>query len=167
MLRNYTNSEIKDLIACPKCIVEAPRRTMFLTEGHYRNSLELRSIDGEHRFHVFMRKNVKFEENFTIGLEYIPGDGSGSICLFRCNGPHGEHMNEFESASHFFGYHIHIAKEEYVNSGYKSDKYAEITNRFATFQDALAYFVSECNIIDVEKYFPAIKTISLFDDEEL
>lgn len=162
--REYTPEELEYLITCPKEIVNPPKQTMTLTNGHYRNSMDLCSVDGKHKFHVYMRKNEKFQENFSIGLEYCPNDGTPNITLLRCNGPHGEHINDWKIDEHFFGYHIHIATAENINSGLRPEKNAVLTNSYATFEDALSYFLNRCNIIGAEKYFVKYNQITLFPD---
>lgn len=164
-MRTYTQEEIDYLIKCPKVITNPPKKEMVLVYGHYRNSMNLHSTDGTHNFFVFMRKHAMFAENFTIGLDYIPNDGSGHLCLLRCNGPHGGHTNELLTDTHHFGYHIHVAKDYNINNGRKSELYAELTDRYATFEDALAYFIEYCNIIDAEKYFLKFKQLTLFTEE--
>lgn len=165
MVRQYTQEEIDALIKCPKTISNnnPPRKAMALEKGHYRNGMDLQSLDGKNKFQVYMRKNAKFEENFTIGLDYIPADGSGRITLLRCNGPHGGHINTWEFESPHFGHHIHIAKADNINDGLKSDIYAEVTQKYSTYFDALFYFLKYCNIQGYEKYFTMIRQLRLFD----
>ena len=70
----FTKQEIEDLIHCQKKIIDPPKKEMSLADGHWRNGMNLQSEDGEHDFIVFMRKNEDFEENFAIGLIYLPKD---------------------------------------------------------------------------------------------
>ncbi len=83
-----TAEEINFLVHCPKIIEEAPKKEMRVDRGSRRNDLRLRTKDGQAAFHVFIRQNEKFPENFSIGLDYLPQDG-GRVPLLRCNGPHG------------------------------------------------------------------------------
>lgn len=66
---------------------------------------------------VFMRKNVYFEENFSIGLMYQATDEPSSITLLRMNGAHGKHTNNWPQDHPHYGCHIHIATEENLNLG--------------------------------------------------
>jgi hypothetical protein len=109
-----------------------------------------------------MRKNEDFEENFSMGLVYSPKDVRGDVCIFRCNGPHGPHV----SFDHHDRHHLHVAKEETLNSGLKAERTAFITQEYASFDDALGYFLKKCNITDAEKYFPNILQRRLFEGEE-
>ncbi|WP_089610063.1 DUF6978 family protein [Dehalobacterium formicoaceticum] len=164
-MREFTQNEIDILIKCPKTIITKPKKQLCLENGHYRDNIEIKSIDDIHRFYVFMRKHEAFEENFTIGLDYIQKDGSGKICLLRCNGPHGDHINDIEADLPHYNYHIHQAKDYNINAGLKSDRYAEVTEEYATFEDALVFFLEYCNIQDREKYFPKYQQVVLFPEQ--
>lgn len=157
-MSDLTKDRIDYLIHCPKTITDPPRKEMLLSNGHWRNGMKLQCMDGQHDFSVFMRKNEDFEENFSIGLIYLPREVRGDICLFRCNGPHGPHVN-FE---HHDRSHIHAAEEGALDVGLKAERSAYITVEYASFWDCLGYFVRECNIIDAEKYFPTVHQRSLF-----
>jgi len=160
-MRELTKERIEYLIQCPKKIVDPPRREMTLGNGHWRNGMTLQSTDGEHAFSVFMRKNEDFEENFSIGLMYSPRETRGDICLFRCNGPHGPHV----SFDHHDRYHVHQAQEETISSGLKAERTAFITEEYASYDDALGYFLRKCNITEAEKYFPNVLQRTLFTGE--
>ncbi len=151
MKKNYSQEEIDNLIQCEKTITDPPKRVMILESGHYRNNMKLVSSDQSHEFEVFIRVNKDFSENFSIGLIYVPHDGSGSLPLIRCNGCHGEHYNGGQE--HFIAYHVHLAKEDNLAEGLNPLKYAEIINDYATYQDALAYFIKRCNILNYQKHF--------------
>jgi len=164
-MHKYTQNEIDNLIKCPKVITNPPKRVMTLDNGHYRNNMELKSEDGQHIFHVFIRENAKFAENFSIGLDYLPPEGE-SICLFRCNGPHGEHSNDL-TTTHHYACHVHVAKDYNINAGRKSELYAETTASYISFEEALLHFLNYCNIKGAEKYMPNLRQLSLpFPDKE-
>jgi len=156
-----TEEEIDQLIHCHKEITVSPKKEMFLGNGHWRNDMKVQSLDGEHDFLVFIRKNEDFEENFSIGLAYYPRDIRGEIHLLRCNGPHGPH----ESFEHHDRFHIHRANPDNLASGAKAERTAYITKEYASFQDALGYFLKKCNIGDAEKYFPDALQRELFPHE--
>lgn len=94
--------QIEDLIVCDKKIITPPHSTMQERQGSYRNDMVLESLDGKHEFYVFMRKNVAFEENYSVGLVLLTNDGP-RVNLYRCNGPHGP--TNFSNNPHF-NYHI-------------------------------------------------------------
>lgn len=153
-----TDRDIRDLIACPKNITEAPKQKMTKYRGHLRNRMKLRSEDGSHEFIVFMRINEDFDENFSIGLKYTPKDQKGEIDLIRCNGPHGLHI----SFDHHTEFHVHIARVENIEKGIRPERDAEITTEYVTYQEALSFFIKTCNIRDASQYFQL--QLSLFDD---
>lgn len=157
----FSDQEIEKLIACAKRIIEPPKKEMQLVSGHWRNDMKLQSDDGEYDFSVFMRKNEDFEENFSIGLIYKPRDIRGEIPLLRCNGPHGPHV----MFDHHDRFHIHKADQENLASGIRAERTAYITKRYASFQDALGYFIKKCNIIDPEKYFVGVLQYDLFPQQ--
>lgn len=154
----FEENEIDRLIQCPKHIIESPKKEAQLYNGHWRNDMKLQSIDGEHDFSVFIRKNEDFEENFSIGLIYYPKDIRGELHLLRCNGPHGPHI----MFDHHDRFHIHKANPDNIGIGTKADRSAFITKEYASFQDALGYFLKKCNIKDAEKHFPDVLQRELF-----
>jgi hypothetical protein len=159
-MKQYTQKKIEELIQMPKEITKGPRKEMDLTMGHFRNDMKLKSPDGQYDFSVYMRKNEMFQENFSIGLIFHPGDGSKDIHLLRCNGPHGPH----EFFAHHDESHIHKANEENIREGLKEDKNVEITKEYATYDDALHFFLKKCNIVNADEYFNMERQLSLFED---
>ena len=143
--------EIERLIACPKEIMVPPKREMTLYRGHWRNDMKLQEQGGDNIFSAFMRKNADFEENFSIGLIHQPRGVKGEIVLIRLNGPHGPHF----LFDHHDRYHIHIADGENMEAGLKEERKAFITDEYASFPEALAYFIKRCRILNTEDYFPS------------
>ena len=155
---DITSQEIEKLIRCPKIIIDSPRKQMQLANGHWRNDMKLQSNDGEHDFSVFMRKNEDFEENFSVGLIYYPRDIRGDVHLLRCNGPHGPHV----LFNHHDRFHVHEADPKNLSAGMRAERTAYITKEYATYQDALGYFLKRCNIMNAEQHFPGILQRELF-----
>jgi len=150
-----TYQEIEYLIQCPKKIIDQPKKEMQLAYGHWRNDMRLQSTDGEHDYSAFMRKNEDFEENFSIGLIYYPRNIRGDIHLLRCNGPHA-------MFDHHARFHIHQANQANLDAGIKAEKTAYITKEYASYQDALGFFIKKCNILNVEEYFRDVSQQRLF-----
>lgn len=92
-VKKYSQGDLDELIACPKRIIEPPRKEMKSERGSLRNDMQLESLDGKFGFAVFMRINERFPENFSVGLNVVPKNEPGSFCVLRYNGPHGEHVN--------------------------------------------------------------------------
>jgi len=162
----YSQEELRELIECPKTIVYPPRKEMTLDRGHLRNGMRLKSAENKHDFSVFMRQNRDFVENFSIGLVYLPKDGTPEITLIRCNGPHGDVVeNALDPVPHR-GHHIHLARAENIEAGFEPGKGATLTKDYATFEDALGFFLRKCNVLDAEKYFANIVQLDLFSKRE-
>ena len=151
-MKQYTNAEIADLVGCAKRVVEPPRRENRADRGFLRNDFTLESTDSKRKFHVFIRINEKFPENFSIGLEYIPSDEPGSVVLLRYNGPHGEHI----LYPHHVCYHVHKATAAAIGAGLKPERQAEITKEYASYQEALACFLRQINMDAPDQYFPGV-----------
>jgi hypothetical protein len=158
-MKTWTQAELDALVACDKRTLDPPKKSMRLELGSYRNEATLQSLDGQHSFRVFIRQNAKFTENFTIGLDYIQRDEPGSICLLRCNGPHGPHV----LWSHHAQFHIHKALADNVNGGRKSEAFAEVTASYASLEEAIRHFGSICHITDWNLHFPDLQQL-LFKD---
>jgi hypothetical protein len=100
-----------------------------------------------------MRINEQFPENFSIGLTACPKIDPGTFCLLRCNGPHGEHSNlGFEDDHPHFGYHAHRADAGMMLAGRLPESFAEKTEEYASYEEALVHFVRLTNIQDASKY---------------
>ena len=158
-MKVWTQVELDYLVACEKRTVDPPKKTMRLELGSHRNEAALESFDAQHSFRVFFRRNDKFRENFTVGLDFVPRDEPGSICLLRCNGPHGPH----ELWPHHTQFHIHKAVADNVNEGRKAEAFAEITGSYASFEEACRHFGKICHITDWENHFPDLQQL-LFKD---
>lgn len=151
-MKTYSDDEISALITCPKVIADPPSRQMKEERGHRRSGMTLRSKDNQFEFRVFMRQSLEFEEDFSVGLDYIPRDEAGSICLLRCNGKHGGH----QAHPHHLSYHIHTVKAEDITAGIRLERHIEITEKYASFYDAIRLFISLINLEGAEKYYPFI-----------
>lgn len=142
---------ILKLLTCPKEIVEAPGKQR-LDRGHYRLGFDLQSIDKQFYFSAFGRYNAMFPENFSVGLVFFPKDEKGSYEILRCNGQHGEHM----MFPHHNYFHIHKITPVAVNDLMREDCFIETTDKYATFEEALRFFVGYIQLKpnDIQKYFP-------------
>lgn len=105
----YTDQLIQNLIVCPKTIIEAPKDSG-ISRCSYKLVFDMSSVDGQYDFKGFISRNTFFHENFSIGLVYVPKEEKGKICLFRCNGLHGEteEYATLEGAIQFYVKHINI-----------------------------------------------------------
>lgn len=157
----FTDALIQQYIKEKKKIVEPLKAEMKLEHQHLRNDFKLTSIDGERHYSVFMRKHTKFQENFSIGLIFYSKE-SRSITLFRCNGNHGETIQDIKNPHPHFGYHTHTITSEDIENGIMEPKRVELIKDYASFEQAFRYF---CNFVNIEhaiKYFPQFFKQNLF-----
>jgi len=146
----YTDELIARLVGCAKKITKPPSKNLKSDRGHLKNDFEIESEDGEHRFVCFVRVNEKFQENFSVGLDYLPKDEPGSVMLLRCNGPHGP----TKVPSHHTISHIHRASANTINKGLRPESEIDITDAYSSYQEAIQYFLKTTNIRDDGPYFP-------------
>ena len=152
-MKVWSQDEIDELLACRKKTTEPPKRGMRTELGSHRNEAIVESEDGRHRFRVFIRQNVDFPENFSIGLEYQAKEEPGSFCMLRCNGPHGPH----KLWPHHAQFHIHKAMAGNLQEGYRAEAFAEITPAYASFEEALRHFGEICHIADWSIHYPPLE----------
>ena len=148
----YEQEYIENLLSCEKEVIEQPAKDFKEDRGHMKKNFTLRSLDGSYMFRAFIRYNVKFPENFSIGLDYNPKEEKGTICLFRCNGTHGEN----KQIPHHESFHLHVATAESINSGLKPESNADITDDYASIDGAIQYFIKTINLKqeDRNNFFP-------------
>ncbi len=154
--RRYAAEELEELTACPKTVSEAPRQEMKLDQGHWRNDMRVKSIEGDREFRVFLRRSEDFPENFSIGLAFLPKDGTGEVVLLRCNGPHGGYNDALDPERPHWDFHVHKATAQMIEAGLRPEKLAEVNRQFGSFEEALHYFLGVTNIRDGLTYFPKI-----------
>jgi len=158
----FTEQDIASLITCPKEVVDPPRREMKLEGKMKRNEMTLRSADKRHEFRVFMRQTEEFQENFSIGLVYLPHEDPGEFILMRCNGQHGGTRMH----PHHGVYHIHRIRAEDLSDGVKEPRVIEQTGEYASFSEALRFFCHRINLNEADQHFPGLIQRRLFPDEE-
>ncbi len=105
--------------------------------GFAKRTFTLVSSDGQYNFNGFITQNLTFLENFSIGLSYNLKEEKGKMVLLRCNGPHGGTKN----IPHHAVCHIHKSTAERINSGLKPEGQIELTNDYATIEEAVQFFV--------------------------
>ena len=151
------NEEINELITCPKIIINPPKKNFKIINGSEQNSMTLVCKDDKNLiFAVRLRKHIKFFENFSIMLDLYVPTLDKEIKLIRFNGNHGgEHTNKvINNLSFDSGFHIHKTTEEALNAGIRPEHYAELTNKYTTFEEALIAFWKDVNLLDdIDDYF--------------
>ena len=161
-----TQQQIQELIELPKTIVsKQPRHGYREENGTRRCDLQLRSCgQDEDTFEVFIRQNVRFIENFSIGLRYRADLPLGAITLVRYNGPHGETSRAPDG--HYAQPHIHriTAQELAGGSTQPQERDRVITHQYATLEQALSVFFKDAHVSNHEEYFPRNLQMGLFGE---
>lgn len=150
--RRFTKEEIENLIGCAKVVSDSPKRGLKVDRGHFRNDMRLKSVDGKLEFRVFMRRSEDLPENFSIGLAFLPKDGSAEVVLLRCNGPHGGYNDSFDPEHPHWDFHVHRASAEMLEAGQRPEKAASMNRDFASYEEALQYFLRTTNVTDAWTY---------------
>ena len=163
---NMTERDLQGLREIPKTILEKSPRYGYREEnGHRRCDLDLQGIANPTiHFGVFIRQNNRFIENFSLGLRYQTGDRDrGTITLVRYNGAHGEQA--LTPDAHFARPHIHYLTAQELAEGHLQprDNRREVTDRYATFEDAIRTFLQDIGTIGSDAYFPELTQLRLFD----
>jgi hypothetical protein len=98
---------------------------------------------------------------------FLAKDGSGEVVLLRCNGPHGGYNDSFDPDHPHWDYHVHRASAEVIDAGLRPERTATINRDFASYEEALQYFLRATNITDARTYFVDLaQGILPFPDEE-
>lgn len=151
----FTNSEINELIRCPKIVTTKPRRDFYYQNRQYRNECWARAKFGEHRFYIFARYLEKFNEDFSIGLKLeTPNIYNKEFILFRCQGPHGAYSNDPLSGETHNDYHVHIVTEEDLSKRIFEPRNKSLTKEYSNFAEAIAFFITYCNVQGGELLIP-------------
>jgi hypothetical protein len=139
-----SDQEILDLIKEEKVLPQNFRESLKLKN---KSDLAFRECDivaesKSHKFVVTVRVNIVDAFDFSIILSYIDENGKHYI-IRRYNGKH-YHKNKIEKTD-LDGYHIHTGTERYQKLFKKIDGYAEPTNLYDNWNDALALMIFDCN----------------------
>lgn len=163
-----TEQRIQELIERPKTIVsKRPRHGYREENGNRRCDLELQSHGEDYStFAVFIRQNLQFVENFSIGLRYRADLPLGAITLVRYNGPHGETSRAPDG--HYAKAHIHRITEQELSTGstQPQERDRTITDQYATLEQALSVFFDDAGVLNHDEYFPEILQKRLFDGHQ-
>ena len=153
-----------DLLTCSKAVKEPPTHDFHVEFGLRRKDAVLTAEGHSGIFRVFLRINGDFAENFSVGLRYRPSDDRGEITLLRCNGKHGDFNRSFRPEHPHCYFHIHRATQKALDRGERAESVASITNEYASFEEAVEFFVRSINLngVDAEKYFPQKRQGLLF-----
>jgi hypothetical protein len=110
--------------------------------GHKERELDIKGEDGND-FRLILRQSFFNPLDFSVILAYRPPQSNILFRLRRYNGKSHEHTNPIEKGT-FYAYHIHQATERYQQIGAREDTYAEPTNRFSDFHQAISCMINDC-----------------------
>ncbi|MBW6517583.1 MAG: hypothetical protein K0A89_03675 [ANME-2 cluster archaeon] len=103
--------------------------------------LDVRSNSGKN-FRLRIRENTLNVFDFSVILIYVDEKRKYHI-LRRYNGKH-IHKNQIEK-NKFRDFHIHKATQRYPEAGFRIDGYAEVTDAYNNWKDALTKMLIDCN----------------------
>lgn len=148
----FSDAEIDSLVYSAKSLPRDYRRRLTnprvrsYSSQHEEGQVEVSSSTGG-TYRIIVRKSRLNPLDFSVILGYVPPDRLRVFRLRRYNGFHANpHTNKLEGNS-FRGFHIHSATERYQTAGWDEDSYAEETERFATFDQAIEALLKDCNFI--------------------
>jgi len=94
-------------------------------------------------FKVVIRKNLHDPLDFSVILVYLPREEGKGFILRRYNGKH-IHKNHLEG-NELHDYHVHMATERYQQAGLKPEGYAEVSDGYASVQQATECLFRDAN----------------------
>ncbi len=94
---------------------------------------------GEPRFEIYQRQNLRDDADFSCGIAHVSLDGS-RLTLARYNGPGHEHGDIH------YRPHIHRTSAKSMISGKRPERDATETNRYETLEGALACLFDDFNV---------------------
>lgn len=140
----YTDNEIERLTQERKPLPVDWRNRVRLKprRGHDEREIDLTG-DANSKFRLILRRSHIDRLDFSVILMVqVPGS-SQWFRLRRCNGKH-EHTNHIEKVR-FRDFHIHVATKRYQELGTREDAYAEVTNQYNDYDDALRCLFDDAN----------------------
>ncbi|MFA5728332.1 MAG: hypothetical protein WC957_02795 [Candidatus Neomarinimicrobiota bacterium] len=157
------DQEIKELIEIPKVIEELQPKVLKIESGHQRQKIILKSMDNQKRFWIFVRRNLKFVENFSVGLVYSAPDGK-NIHLLRLNGAHGQVSKKPFGLDPHIDFHIHtLTSNDFESGNYNKPSGIELTNEFVSLEQATAKMFIKANILNGRDFFSNLDQLNLFN----
>ncbi len=143
MAITFTDQEVDSLVREPKRLPASwrVRAQMVLKRGHRERQLDLVGDLGS-EFRVVLRQSTLNVLDFSVILAVRAPNSNQVFRLRRYNGKSHEHTNHIEGRS-FYDFHIHLATERYQAIGAREDTFAEPTNRYASFDEALRCLLAD------------------------
>jgi len=157
MAEFLTDREIQDLVQEPKRVPADIRRRMVprAKRGHSEVDIDVRGDLGS-EFRIIVRRSKFNVLDFSCILGYRVLASNQVLRLRRYNGKSHEHTNPIEGET-FYDFHIHLATERYQRTGNREDTYAQVSDRFSSFEEAVKCLFEDCHVV-----FPDEPQMQLF-----
>ncbi len=146
MAARYSDGQIMALVQEQKPLPPDWRSKIQLRpkRGHKERDFEV--IGGaESQFRFILRQNNINSFDFSIILAVRMPGSNQLFRLRRYNGKSHEHTNHIEGDT-FYDFHVHMATERYQEIGTREDAYAEPTDRYADYHEALRCLIKDANV---------------------
>lgn len=139
-----SDEEIERLLKEKKPLPEDYRQKIKVRpkRGHKERDLDVKGTDGSD-FRIILRQSFFNALDFSIILGYRPARSNRTFRLRRYNGKSHEHTNTMEGNT-LYDFHIHQATERYQMIGAREDTFAEPTDRFSDFKEAISCMLKDC-----------------------
>ena len=144
-MAKYSDLEINNLIAECKPLPLDWRSQIRMREARASKmgDFDIQGVN-KNRFHIILRRSGLNSLDFSIIIGVFPPGSNKLFRLRRYDGKSHEHTNPIENQK-FYDFHIHKATERYQDYGNgEEDKYAEPTDRFSNFGEALDCLLNDC-----------------------
>lgn len=148
-----TDTQIDALVHEPKRLNRSSRAILHSMEAkkgremlHEQASIVFPRNADEGKWRIYLRLSKKNSLDFSCGIGFIPAGRKSDFTIRRYNGKSHEHTNWLDGVAPFYGFHIHRATEQYQQSSYADDHYAEPTELYTDFYGAFKTLLSECNV---------------------
>ena len=143
----FTDNEIEEFVSEEKVLPDNYRDLLQLRpkRGHTERDFRIIGARGND-FRIILRQSMHNALDFSVILGLQIPNSNLVFKLRRYNGRHGEHTNKIEKET-FDGFHIHKATERYQELGAKEESFAEVTDRYADFMDAVECMLDDCSFM--------------------
>lgn len=155
-LGGRVDTMVDNFISQPKAVTDRyPSRGNELRENSRSRSvtLELSGIENN-RFSVFIREHIDLDHNYSIGLDHLPDEGIlRKLPIVRYNSQH----DPKQRTGHRPSPHIHRITINDIIIALKNEikikiRSANNTEKYTSFEELLAVFPSDTNIIDFSSH---------------
>jgi len=150
MIDNVLLTELK---SCKKLVQKLKPNKEKTQYNHKQQTILIDSDNRKYSFEIFTRQNLDLPNDFSVWLLWKWPERA--ILLCRYNWDHGGHRNKLENEM-IGWYHMHQYNKKYKDAWLNDDAYAEATNIYKTFPQALFTLFKDYHIENYSDYFPEL-----------